>query len=104
MYCRYCGEQIEDDSIFCRYCGKKVNGYQSVNHQFLNLFKGKRQQVEDNIYFEEQTYQQQILIESFSLNDFIKTFTENLDYFLSPGFLLFPKKMTSQNCLYATKR
>ena len=72
MYCRYCGEQIEDDSIFCRYCGKKVNGYQSVNHQFLNLFKGKRQQVEDNIYFEEQTYQQQILIESFSLNDFIK--------------------------------
>ena len=72
MYCRYCGEQIEDDSFFCRYCGKKVNGYQSVNHQFLNLFKGKRQQVEDNIYFEEQTYQQQILIESFSLNDFIK--------------------------------
>lgn len=24
MYCRYCGKQIEDDSLFCRYCGKKL--------------------------------------------------------------------------------
>lgn len=24
MYCRYCGKQIEDDSIYCSYCGKKL--------------------------------------------------------------------------------
>lgn len=24
MYCRYCGKQIEEDSIFCKYCGKNV--------------------------------------------------------------------------------
>lgn len=24
MYCKYCGKQIDDDSVYCRYCGKKV--------------------------------------------------------------------------------
>ena len=23
MYCKYCGKEIADDSIFCRYCGGK---------------------------------------------------------------------------------
>lgn len=23
MYCKYCGKQIDDDSIFCRFCGKE---------------------------------------------------------------------------------
>lgn len=26
MYCRLCGKQIADNSIFCQYCGGKVNG------------------------------------------------------------------------------
>ena len=30
MYCRYCGKQIEDDSIFCRHCGKNVNENQHM--------------------------------------------------------------------------
>lgn len=25
MYCKYCGKQITDDSIFCQYCGGKVD-------------------------------------------------------------------------------
>lgn len=24
MFCKYCGKQIDDDSVYCRYCGKKV--------------------------------------------------------------------------------
>jgi len=24
MYCRYCGQQLPDDSAFCSKCGKKV--------------------------------------------------------------------------------
>lgn len=24
MYCRKCGKQIADDSVFCQYCGGKV--------------------------------------------------------------------------------
>ena len=25
MYCKHCGTQIDDDSIFCKYCGKEIN-------------------------------------------------------------------------------
>lgn len=25
MYCKYCGEVIDDDSVFCNYCGKRVD-------------------------------------------------------------------------------
>lgn len=25
MYCKYCGQQIADDSIFCKYCGVKLD-------------------------------------------------------------------------------
>lgn len=24
MYCKYCGKQIEEDSLFCRYCGRHL--------------------------------------------------------------------------------
>ena len=32
MFCRYCGSQMEDDSVFCGKCGKKV-GAQEVSSQ-----------------------------------------------------------------------
>ena len=33
MYCKYCGKQIDDDSVFCQYCGKSLSGIiQSSNH------------------------------------------------------------------------
>lgn len=24
MRCKYCGEEIDDDSVFCEHCGKKL--------------------------------------------------------------------------------
>ena len=26
MFCRFCGNRIQDDSIFCAFCGKKQGG------------------------------------------------------------------------------
>lgn len=34
MYCRYCGKEIEDDSIYCQYCGKKLT---NDFHQILPI-------------------------------------------------------------------
>lgn len=25
MYCKNCGKEISDDSVFCQFCGKKLN-------------------------------------------------------------------------------
>ena len=25
IYCKYCGQEIDEDSEFCKYCGKKLN-------------------------------------------------------------------------------
>lgn len=35
MYCKYCGKEISDDSVFCQFCGKKVNDgtISSINHE-----------------------------------------------------------------------
>lgn len=32
MYCKYCGRQIDDDSIYCRHCGRMIE----TNEGFLN--------------------------------------------------------------------
>ena len=29
MYCKYCGNEIEDNSSFCKHCGKATNGSNS---------------------------------------------------------------------------
>ena len=34
MFCRFCGKQILDDSIFCAYCGKKLDGAPTNNDTF----------------------------------------------------------------------
>lgn len=31
MFCRFCGKQIEEDSLFCKNCGKKVNEEGKIN-------------------------------------------------------------------------
>ncbi len=33
MFCRYCGNEIEDDSVFCTKCGKKLVDEMSENIQ-----------------------------------------------------------------------
>ena len=35
MYCKYCGKEISDDSVFCQFCGKKMNDgtISSINHE-----------------------------------------------------------------------
>lgn len=33
MYCRQCGKEINDDSIFCEYCGTKIVDTQSMKNQ-----------------------------------------------------------------------
>lgn len=46
MYCKHCGKEIADDSVFCQYCGgelqeqekKKPNG--SLLNRFQSLSKG----------------------------------------------------------------
>ncbi len=34
MYCKYCGNQIDDNSKFCKFCGKKLVETQKVNIEF----------------------------------------------------------------------
>lgn len=35
MYCKYCGKEISDDSVFCQFCGKKMNDgtISSINYE-----------------------------------------------------------------------
>lgn len=48
MYCRNCGKQIEDDSVFCKYCGKKIlseiplSQNNGISACFLGLSKRKQ--------------------------------------------------------------
>lgn len=48
MYCRNCGKQIEDDSVFCKYCGKTIvsetplSKNKGISTRFLELSKGKQ--------------------------------------------------------------
>ena len=42
MYCRFCGKQIDDDSVFCVHCGKKLtetnkSDSKEQNHKSNNL-------------------------------------------------------------------
>lgn len=39
MYCKYCGQIIEDDSIFCKHCGKRIQEYNNSSLKTgVNLF------------------------------------------------------------------
>ena len=48
MYCRNCGKQIEDDSVFCKHCGKNVASRttltlnKGISTRFLKLSKSKQ--------------------------------------------------------------
>ena len=45
MYCKYCGKEISDDSVFCQFCGKKLNDgtISSINHEKEEPQKNKSQ-------------------------------------------------------------
>lgn len=36
MYCRYCGQLIEEDSIFCRYCGRQLKQNDEINEATID--------------------------------------------------------------------
>jgi uncharacterized membrane protein YvbJ len=33
MYCKYCGKEIANDSVFCQFCGKNLLESISVNKE-----------------------------------------------------------------------
>ena len=41
MYCKYCGERVEDGSQVCRFCGKKQEESGGVSIDMGNLFAGQ---------------------------------------------------------------
>ena len=43
MYCKYCGKEIANDSVFCQFCGKKLNDgtIYSINQEKEELEKKK---------------------------------------------------------------
>ena len=45
MYCKYCGKEISDDSVFCQFCGKRLNDgtISSINHEKEEPQKKKSQ-------------------------------------------------------------
>lgn len=56
MYCKYCGKEIADDSIFCKYCGKQLSveleiPNSDISNQQINNKKDKskgHQKLENN--------------------------------------------------------
>ena len=41
MYCKYCGEKIDDDSLFCKKCGQPQNNPQLIDDLYINKIKIK---------------------------------------------------------------
>ena len=41
MYCKYCGKQIADDSIFCNYCGASQGLYSLDNRKMKTTLFNK---------------------------------------------------------------
>ena len=37
MYCKYCGQPIDDDSVFCNACGKRFDDSQSLHDDSSNI-------------------------------------------------------------------
>lgn len=37
MYCRYCGKEIPEDSVYCTYCGNAQNGQKSSQSFHINV-------------------------------------------------------------------
>lgn len=41
MYCKYCGQQIDDDSCYCKHCGKMISGtscFSTISNRMLKRF------------------------------------------------------------------
>lgn len=57
MYCRYCGKQIEDDSLYCKFCGRNI-GLDEVKHDY----KFESRFIECIRYFKSQPISTQIWI------------------------------------------
>ena len=52
MYCRFCGKQIEDDSVFCAYCGKNVS-LNNDDNKNKNLYNSQEEKNENDESIEE---------------------------------------------------
>ena len=39
MYCKYCGKQIEEDSLYCKYCGGNLNEVKKVQEMSISKVK-----------------------------------------------------------------
>ncbi len=42
MFCRYCGKEIEDDSVFCRYCGRELKKDQNLGNDEAPVSRPKK--------------------------------------------------------------
>lgn len=43
MFCKYCGQKIDEDSIYCRFCGKKVFFGHTVFSELVPVYRYKRE-------------------------------------------------------------
>lgn len=48
MYCKYCGNKIDDDSIFCSHCGKKVVSFETKDLDNI-IISSEENEAKDNI-------------------------------------------------------
>ncbi len=39
MYCRYCGQEIDEDAIYCKYCGTKQQEVNKILAKTISMYK-----------------------------------------------------------------
>ena len=39
MYCRYCGQEIDEDAIYCKYCGTKQQEVNKILAKTISIYK-----------------------------------------------------------------
>ena len=51
MYCRDCGQEIDEDAVYCKYCGTKQQEVNMVLAKTLSLYKSlaKKYKLSDNL-------------------------------------------------------
>lgn len=59
MFCKHCGKEIDNDSLFCSYCGLKLaKGYEGIDRQSQAFFANQKEhQLTEDIY--DETYEKE---------------------------------------------